>query len=169
MHPPRPCPYARGLSVEVERKFLVPRAPDFLESCRRQRIEQGYLAIENDDTEVRVRRIGEAAYLTVKRGIGLTRTEIEIEIESAQFDALWPLTAERRVSKDRHLVPLEDGDAEVDVYGGPLAGLIVAEVEFPSEEQAEAFRAPDWFGDEVTGRPGFLNKNLATRGAPGRS
>ncbi len=115
---------------------------------------------------MRVRRADDASYLTVKRGAGLSRTEVELELDRAQFDELWPLTAERRISKERFHVPLECGDAELDVYAGALAGLIIVEVEFSSEEQAEAFSAPDWFGDEVTGHGGFLNKNLATHGLP---
>ena len=154
------------MSEEIERKFLVASAPELLEDCPSEQIEQGYLAIEGEETEVRVRRRGDASYLTVKRGSGLERTEIEIEIGSAQFGELWPLTDERRISKRRYRVPVEGGDAEVDVYGGRLAGLIVAEVEFPGKQEAGAFEAPDWFGDEVTGAPEFLNKTLATRGLP---
>ena len=40
---------------------------------------------------------------------------------------------------------------EVDVYAGSLEGLVVAEVEFPSRDEAEAFVAPHWLGDELTG------------------
>ena len=114
------------MTEEIERKFLVARAPDLLEDCPSDQVEQGYLAIEGDETEVRIRRKGNASYLTVKRGTGLERTEIEIEIGGAQFDELWPLTDERRISKRRYCVSVEGGKAEVDVYRGTLAGLIVA-------------------------------------------
>ena len=55
---------------------------------------------------------------------------------------------------------------ELDVYGGDLDGLTVAEVEFDDERQAEEFEPPDWFGDEVTGKEEYLNEALATRGRP---
>jgi CYTH domain-containing protein len=42
----------------------------------------------------------------------------------------------------------------------------VAEVEFPSEEEARGFDAPPWLGEEVTGDQRYLNETLATEGAP---
>ena len=157
--------YARTLPLEIERKFLVPRAPDWLLGCRVEEIEQGYLAIEGDEVEVRVRRRAEGTYLTVKRGSGSQRTEVEVEVSAEQFDALWPLTAGRRVRKARYYVPTEVGEIEVDVYRGLLEGLITAEIEF-SPGQPRSFEQPDWIGEELTGRPGYANKSLATRGIP---
>jgi CYTH domain-containing protein len=55
---------------------------------------------------------------------------------------------------------------EVDIYRGDLEGLMVAEIEFPSEEEANAFDPPGWLGDEVTGDHRYLNETLATTGAP---
>jgi CYTH domain-containing protein len=52
------------------------------------------------------------------------------------------------------------------VYEEALAGLLVAEVEFPSEDAARAFRPPAWFGREVTGNPAYLNQTLARGGLP---
>ena len=56
------------------------------------------------------------------------------------------------ISKTRYLIPLgvENLTAEVDVFEPPFAPLIMAEVEFESEEQANTFVAPDWFGEDVT-------------------
>lgn len=48
------------------------------------------------------------------------------------------------------------------MYEGELAGLVVAEVEFLSEEESEKFIAPDWFGADVTDDKKYKNKNLAT-------
>ena len=122
--------------------------------------------MDADETEVRVRRGRGSAHLTVKQGSGLSRVEVEIELDDSQFASLWPLTAGRRIWKDRHRVPLDGGQIEIDTYRGELAGLVVAEVEFASEQEAGSFKAPAWFGDEVTGNPRYLNKNLATRGLP---
>jgi len=96
--------------------------------------------------------------------------EEEIPIEPERFDALWPLTEGRRVEKVRHLVALEGGlTAEVDVYAGPLDGLLTAEIEFPSETAARTFSPPPWLGEEVTGDATYANQNLAMlRSAPGR-
>lgn len=155
------------MSAEIERKFLLPALPDAVVRARETRIEQGYLAIA-EQTEVRLRRAGGRMTLTAKRGHGETREEHEIALYKEQFDELWVLAAERQLVKTRRRLPL-DGDltAEVDVYEGPLAGLAVVEVEFASAEQSQAFRAPDWFGAELTEDPAYSNQSLAGHGLPG--
>lgn len=150
--------------MEVERKFLVSESPD-LDATESDEIEQGYLAV-GPDGEVRLRRKGERPLLTAKRGSGLARDEAEIELDGAQFDLLWPLTEGRRLRKRRHLIPHGDLEIELDVYEGDLGGLLVAEVEFPSEDEARAFEPPDWIGEDVTGDERYLNETLATRGRP---
>jgi adenylate cyclase len=150
--------------VEVERKFVVPDPLD-LEGTDADEIEQGYLAI-GAEGEVRVRRRGDRLLLTAKRGEGLSREEAEIELDGERFDVLWPLTEGRRLHKRRHVIPHDGLEIEVDVYAGDLEGLVVAEVEFPSEEAARAFEPPEWLGEEVTGDHRYLNETLATEGAP---
>jgi CYTH domain-containing protein len=151
--------------TEIERKWLLDALPPGEHPARR--IEQGYLAVDADGAEVRVRRADDTTTLTVKSAPGLVRVEEEIPIDQRRFDALWPLTEGRRIVKTRHLVALEDGlTAEVDEYGDALGGLLTAEVEFPSLEASEAFTAPDWLGREVTGDQRYANRTLALRGAP---
>ncbi len=153
--------------VEIERKFLVPELPRGLERSPTTRIEQGYIAIASDGTEVRVRRRDGRCVLTVKGSSGLSRTEEEIEIDAERFARLWPLTEGRRLEKTRHLIPAgADLNIELDVYSGPLTGLLVAEVEFGSEEAAGTFEPPAWFGTEVTDDARFKNQQLASVGAP---
>jgi adenylate cyclase len=66
-------------------------------------------------------------------------------------------------------VPAGDGLVlEVDVYEGDLAGLVVAEVEFPSEAAADAWRPPAWLGAEVTTDERYKNHRLAVDGVPAR-
>jgi adenylate cyclase len=153
--------------VEIERKFVVSELPPVLERSRSSRIEQGYLAIADDGTEVRVRRRDGAAVLTVKSGGGRSRLEEEIAIDAERFARLWPLTEGRRLEKTRYLIPAGTGlTIELDVYSGALTGLRVAEVEFGSEEAADAFEPPEWFGSEVTDDARFKNQKLACEGAP---
>ena len=125
--------------MEVERKFRLRQPPD-LSGSDADPIEQGYLAV-GPEGEVRLRRKGEQTVLTVKRGAGLSRDEVEVEISPEQFEALWPLTEGRRLRKRRHVLPHDGLEIEVDVYEGELEGLIVAEVEFDSEEQGPRLRA----------------------------
>jgi len=147
--------------VEIERKFLVERLPDDLGGTAR-RIDQGYVALD-EGAEVRVRRIGDELWLTVKGTGGLARVEEELPLSPEQFDSLWPLTQGRRIEKTRSTLP--DG-VEVDVYDGSLAGLVVAEIEFASEDESGAFEPPEWFGAEVTDDPRYKNRALAVDGRP---
>jgi CYTH domain-containing protein len=152
--------------VEIERKFLVEHVPDGLEAG--EPIHQGYLAVADDGVEVRVRRRGETTVLTVKSGPAMVRLEEELAIDERRFEALWELTDGRRLSKTRHLIPLDDGlTAELDVYAGSLEGLLTAEIEFPSVEASEAFTPPAWLGREVTGDERFAAQALALHGRPG--
>ena len=155
---------------EIERKWLVGEMPADVLAVEGEPIDQGYLAVEEDGGEVRLRRRAGRCYLTAKAGSGLVRRELEVEISGDQFDALWPGTEGRRIEKTRRVVELgESGDlrAELDEYAGSLAGLWVVEVEFPGEEAAGSFRPPAWFEDEVTERDEYRNRSLAVRGRPG--
>lgn len=154
------------MSAEIERKFLLPQAPAWLSEYPAFRIEQGYLAVE-EEVEVRLRRTEEERLLTAKRGHGEVREEIEIALEREHFEALWPLTEARRLIKTRTLVPLDGGlIAEVDVFEGGLQGLVIGEIEFGSEAQSNGFEPPDWLGDEVTGQGPYAGQSLALRGRP---
>jgi CYTH domain-containing protein/CHAD domain-containing protein len=150
--------------AEIERKFLVTEMPRAESGSTA--IEQGYLALD-EDTEVRLRRAGDELFLTAKGGHGEVREEVEVPIDPKSFEALWPLTAGRRIRKMRHYMPLaHDLRAEVDVYEEGLDGLRTAEVEFDSPEAARAFTPPPWFGRELTGDRRYANQTLATEGLP---
>jgi adenylate cyclase len=155
-----------GASMEIERKFVPRERPAWLDEFPCVRIEQGYLAIVEGDVEVRLRRADDAIVLTVKRGAGEVRREEEVDLSEDQFRSLWPLTEDARVRKRRYSVPHEQLTIEVDVFDGPLSGMLIAEVEFDSEPASEAFRPPDWLGDEVTGDGRYANESLALHGAP---
>jgi adenylate cyclase len=155
------------MGTEIERKFLVSDLPPDLDGSHSDRIEQGYIAITDDELEVRVRRRGSQAVLTVKKGEGRKRLEEEIEIADEGFERLWPLTEGRRLEKTRYVVPISGGlELEIDVYAGELEGLVTAEVELPSEEAAERFEPPSWLGPEVTEDPHYKNQWLACHGRP---
>jgi adenylate cyclase len=153
--------------LEIERKFLLAERPPGLDDHPRSTIEQGYLAVAPDGVEVRVRRSGDVCTLTVKSGPGLVRVEEELAIDGRRFEALWELTQGRRVAKTRFRIALGDGlVAEVDDYAGPLAGLLVAEIEFPSRAASDAFAPPGWLGREITGDARYANRTLALSGPP---
>jgi adenylate cyclase len=65
------------------------------------------------------------------------------------------------------VIPYQGLEIELDVYEDELEGFVIAEVEFDSEQQADDFEPPAWFGREVTGEDAYMNRSLATRGPPG--
>lgn len=155
------------MTTEIERKFLVIDPPGADVLGPGTRLRQGYLA-EDGEVQVRVRIAADSAVLTVKAGRGLRRTEVERRIDATEAEALWSHTEGRRVEKVRHRMPVGDGlVADVDVYGGDLAGLCTVEVEFASEAAAREFAPPVWFGRDVTEEGGWDNASLARNGRPG--
>jgi CYTH domain-containing protein len=154
------------MSAEIERKFLILKPPLDLDKFTPTKIIQGYLAITGDGVEIRLRKRDNAYVQTVKSGTGLERQEVETEITEGQFASLWPLTEGKRIEKTRYDIPYADGIIELDIYKGTLEGLVTAEVEFKSQEDAEAFSPPEWMGQEVTQDDGYKNKNLARYGQP---
>jgi CYTH domain-containing protein len=155
---------------EIERKFLLHELPPATADIEPTRIDQGYLAI-TDDVEVRVRARGGDHLLTVKGGRGEVRTEVTLLVSPEQFDHLWALTAGRRIRKQRWVLPpgrdpQAEVEVEVDRFEDDHDGLLVAEVEFASEDASRAFTPPGWFGSEVTGDDRYRNAALATQGPP---
>ena len=146
---------------EIERKFLVEWLPDNFKRSRHFIIEQGYLATESAGRQVRLRKTNKTESLTFKVGRGSHREEREIKLSQKQFAALWPGTAGRRLRKVRYEIPWEDLLIELDIYRGRHAGLVVAEVEFPDTASCRRFKAPWWFGREVTGEKRYSNVRLA--------
>ncbi|MDQ6654622.1 MAG: CYTH domain-containing protein [Verrucomicrobiota bacterium] len=149
---------------EIERKFLLKRLPDDLASFPHEEIAQGYLAIEKGGVQVRLRKKGSIRSLTYKRGAKVGREEREIRLSAEQFDALWPATEGRRLTKVRYDLPWREWVIEVDVYRGRHEGLVVAEVEFADEKSCWEFVPPDWLGDDVTGKSRYSNVVLALDG-----
>ena len=149
--------------VEIERKFLLYALPESFPEGDVQLIEQGYLP--GDRLVERLRRVrtgpGERFYRTVKSGSGVSRLELEEETTREVFDAMWPLTIGRRISKRRHRVPEGDVTWELDEFTD--RDLVLAEVELRRID--EPVVVPDWLEPslvrEVTGEPEYLNSSLA--------
>jgi adenylate cyclase len=144
------------MGTEIERKFLVRG-----EEWRRHdgiSIKQGYLARERDHS-VRVRLAGDKGTVTIKAGTDtLKRSEFEYGIPAADAAELLKL-CKHTIEKTRHVVDVDGTKWEVDEFGGENAGLVVAEVELDSEDQA--FNKPSWIGQEVTNESRYLNSELA--------
>ena len=144
--------------MEIERKFKVKHLPDGLAQYPVSRIQQAYLCRE---PVVRVRQRDEAYWLTCKGQGLLCREEFELPLTAAAYAHLLEKADPAIITKDRYCIPLGKRTIELDVFHEQLEGLQLAEVEFPTEEEAMAFSAPDWFGEEVTYDPAYCNANLS--------
>lgn len=144
--------------LEIERKFLV-KSDGWRAAAKSVPIAQAYLAREGK-VAVRVRQKGAKFLLTIKREKSdTTRVEWEIEIPESDARILFDEVADGPgIRKVRHLVAAGPHTFEVDEFEGDNDGLIVAEVELSSAD--EAFEKPDWLGPEVTDDPRFLNARL---------
>lgn len=145
--------------MEIERKFLVKKTPENLESYPCQKIAQGYL---NTNPVVRIRRSNDEYYLTYKGKGMMVREEYNLPLNKESFEHMVTKIDGLLIKKSRYLIPLKDGlTAELDVFEGSLAPLLLVEVEFDSVEAAGAFTAPDWFGEDVTNSGKYHNSNLS--------
>lgn len=145
--------------MEIERKYLISRLPDNLDSYEHRTIEQGYLCTE---PVVRVRQDGNQYVLTYKSKGLMVREEYNLPLTEESYRHLVAKADGNLITKERYCIPYIDGlTIELDVFKNQLAPLILAEVEFPDEESANRFAPPSWFGEDVTFSSKYHNSNLS--------
>ena len=145
------------MATEIERKFLL-RPGLWQPTGPGRHMAQGYLSRDPDRT-VRVRVVGEEAFMTIKsRRTGISRTEIEFPIALQHAHDLLLLCHQPLIDKTRHEVLHAGMLWEVDVFHGANDGLIVAEIELPAEDTP--FALPEWISEEVSHDMRYTNSNL---------
>ena len=145
--------------MEIERKFLITELPENLTQYNCRRIEQGYLCTA---PVVRIRRQDEDYYLTYKSKGMMVREEYNLPLTAEAYAHLREKTDGNLISKQRYLIPLNETlTAELDIFDAPFAPLMLAEVEFSSEEEANSFVPPAWFGEDVTFSGKYHNSYLS--------
>ncbi len=151
------------MAHEIERKFLVLSDAFKNEASHKFRISQGYLSTVPERT-VRIRIKGDVGFITIKglgNESGTTRYEWEKEIPVEEVMELLKICEPGAIDKTRYYVKSGKHTFEVDEFYGDNAGLVVAEIELTTED--EAFQKPEWLGVEVTGEPGYFNSMLMKR------
>ena len=129
--------------MEIEKKYLIPEIPSDLNIIKTRRIEQGYLCT---DPVVRIRRDDDSFFLTYKSKGLMVREEYNLPLTSSAYEHLRSKIDGRLIRKFRHVIPIDNN---------------LAEVEFPSEEMAENFQPPSWFGEDVTFSSLYHNSTLS--------
>lgn len=133
--------------MEIERKYLIHTLPENLENYPHRIIEQGYLSTE---PVVRIRRDNDEYILTYKSKGLMVREEYNLPLTKDSYMHLREKIDGRLIIKKRYLIPLSNElTIELDIFGGDLAPLMLAEVEFPDETSANSFTPPKWFGEDV--------------------
>ena len=161
--------------MEIERKFTVKKIPENLSQYPCHIIEQAYL---NTDPVVRIRRQDDDYYLTYKGKGLMAREEYNLPLNEPSYYHLRDKADGNVISKKRYVIPIDNPTfvsdnienidqislcVELDIFEAPFAPLVIAEVEFPSEETANAFVPLDWFDQDVTNDPAYHNSNLSRR------
>ena len=150
--------------MEIERKFTIKRLPENLDSYGFLIIEQAYLTTE---PTIRVRREDKKYYMTYK-GIGgdntsLSHEEYNLPLTKESYETLASKADGNVIRKKRVLIPYDKNLIELDIFAEPFESLIIAEVEFGSVEDANAFTPPDWFDEDVTDNPEYRNSYLSRK------
>ena len=146
--------------MEIERKYLVKSLPENLESYPYHDIEQAYLCTA---PVVRIRRQDDSYILTYKSSGMMSREEYNLPLTKEAYEHLKTKADGNVITKRRYLLPLTNElTIELDLFAGVFEGMILAEVEFPTEEAANQFTPPAWFTKEVTFEKQYHNSYLST-------
>lgn len=148
--------------MEIEKKFLIEsrNLPSDLSGCESHELEQAYIITE---PTLRIRKRDDKYILTYKGPGFMVRQEEEFPLTEEAYNKLLDKTEGIIISKTRYVIPIENNlNIELDIFHKSFEGLILAEVEFPDENAANAYIPPAWFGRDVTMEGTFHNSNLSS-------
>lgn len=161
------------LAMEIERKFLIQKLEELPFSpfdYPHKELEQGYLCTA---PVVRIRREDDDCILTYKSKGLMAREEYNLPLTKESYDHLREKVDGRIIHKTRYVIPMNcicpENAAfcstplflELDIFHNDLAPLILAEIEFPDEETANTYPAPQWLGEDVTFSSAYHNSTLS--------
>ncbi len=141
------------LNREIELTFLPNSLPKEILKSSSKEILDIYFPTNSKHPVLRLRKYGEKFEITKKEPV--KEGDLSVQVENTI-----PLTKEeylefsylkgKRVEKTRYYYKENEQDFEVDIFGGELKGLVLIDLEFPSVEEKEKFKKPDWLGFDVT-------------------
>lgn len=161
-------------NMEIEKKYTIKKLPEDLEGYPCKIIEQAYL---NTSPVVRVRQSDDSYYLTYKGSGLMAREEYNLPLDEESYRHLLTKADGNIISKKRYIIPIKNPQfddsyspqtapslsIELDVFAPPFAPLVMAEVEFPDIEMANAFIPPAWFDEDVTNNPEYHNAVMSRK------
>ena len=92
----------------------------------------------------------------------MVREEYNLPLTREAYDHLKLKADGRIITKKRYVIQIEDNlNIELDIFEGDLAPLVLAEIEFPDEQPAVNYKAPQWLGEDVTHASKYHNSTLS--------
>lgn len=147
------------MALEIERKFLL--ASDAWRAAVERSVPMRQAYLGGTGVSVRIRIAGDRALINIKQNrLGMAREEFEYPVPMDDGLRLTALAGGGRVEKTRHYLHVGGMLWEIDEFEGDNQGLVVAEIELQSADQA--FERPDWLGREVTDEERYYNVALST-------
>jgi len=135
------------MNIEIERKFLISKMPD-LSKYQSIKYERYYI-YRDDAVEMRIQKKGSKFEIERKEMVNkLSTKKTRLDISESEFEKLKTFGSDVIIRESYNLS--FNPDISIKVYHGKYEGLKKVEVEFNSEEEAESFQVPDWYGDEIT-------------------
>ncbi len=122
--------------MEIEKKYTVTTLPENLDSFPFSEIEQAYLCT---DPVLRIRKENQNYYLTYKSKGLMVREEYNLPLTPESYNHLKQKADGNILTKKRYRIPYGIHTIELDLFSGKFEGLIIAEVEFDSEQEALTF------------------------------
>lgn len=161
--------------MEIERKFLLKKVPKNLNHYPFHLIEQAYLCT---NPVIRIRKEDDLYYMTIKGSGLMAHDEHNFSITQEAYEHLLKKADGNIISKKRYLIPLPAEEInssclsllagteltiELDAFAPPFSPLLLAEIEFPTIESANAFKMLPWFSEDVTANSQYHNSTMSSQ------
>jgi len=136
---------------ELERGYLAKSIPEGLKACKHKEVIDVYIPKESFHPVVRIRKNSDKYEMTKKVPVDNKGhfDEQTVKLTKEEFNALKNVDG-RNVHKIRYLYDYKGYTAEIDVFQGPLKGLIIVEFEFDNVKEKDSFEMPDFCLADVT-------------------
>lgn len=139
-------------SIEYEKTYLCSEVPEQLITGQGVRMVDVYFPESSDHPKLRLRQKGERFEITKKTpvdGDPSRQQEDTITLTKEEFQAL-STASSRKIEKLRFPLIYEGYEAELDVFTGEQAGLVLLDFEFDNPAIMERFAKPDFCFADVT-------------------
>lgn len=142
------------MSTELEREktYLAKSLPSGLAQAKHELIRDIYIPDTANHARLRLRQRGDTYEATKKIPVNNDpshQVEHTIPLTREEFETLAACST-KTLQKQRYHIDIDGYSAEIDIYEEALAGLVVIDFEFASEEEFRAFTQPDIALADVT-------------------